>query len=132
LNRFGCLSATNPEQVLQGGGIDGLDIERIAAINESEKKSIALCDLQQTVNEQSRTSAHIRTDDFGDCAFAQTAIGRSIEKGSTNLSPSMSGRMAKAFRQKFAQIDNFTALCHSLSISKEINMFKRTFFLECK
>src|SRR5207248_9361143 len=93
------------ERVLQGGGIDGLDSERIASINEREKISIALCDLQYIVNEQSRASARIRADDFGDCAFPETAIARSTEKGNTNLSAGMSGWMLKAFRQKIAQID---------------------------
>ena len=46
LDRFGRFFATDPKQVLQGGGINGLDIERIASINERKKKSIALCDLQ--------------------------------------------------------------------------------------
>ena len=102
LDCFGCLFATDPEQVLQRASIDGLDIERIASINESEKKSIALCDLQQTVNEQSRAGAHICADDFGNRAFAETAIGRSSKKGDTNLAAGMSGRMLKAFRQKIA------------------------------
>src|SRR4029077_6080219 len=65
------------------------------------------------VNEQSRASARIRADDFGDCAFPETAIARSTEKGNTNLSAGMSGWMLKAFRQKIAQIDNLPARCHS-------------------
>src|SRR5207253_1279798 len=79
LDRFSCFFAADPKQVLQGGGIDGLDIEGIASINESEKKSIALCDLQQAVNEQSRASARIRADDFGDCAFAETTRDGVVE-----------------------------------------------------
>ena len=46
LDRFGCFLATDPKQMLQGAGVERLDIERIASINEREKKSIALCDLQ--------------------------------------------------------------------------------------
>src|SRR5258708_29044298 len=65
------------------------------------------------VNEKSRVSASIRADDFGDCAFPETAIVRSTEKGNTNLSARMSGWMLKAFRQKIAQIDNLPTRCHS-------------------
>jgi hypothetical protein len=98
--------------MLQRTGVDRLDIERIATIDEREKKAIALCDLQQAVNEQGRAGARIWADDFGDRAFTKTASGRSTKNGNTDLSASKSGRMLKAFRQKIAEIDNLPARGH--------------------
>src|SRR5204862_807116 len=103
----------DPKQMLQRAGVNRLDIERIATIDEGEKKAIALCDLQQAVNEQRRARARICADDFGDCTFTETPIGRSTKKGNTDLSASNSGRMLKAFRQKIAEIDNLPSRCHS-------------------
>src|SRR5438309_11547080 len=99
--------------MLQRGGIDGLDIERIASIDEGEKKLIVLCDLQQTVNEQARARARICTDDFGNRAFAQAAIGCSVKNRNVDLSASKCGRVLEAFRQKIAQINDLPAGCHS-------------------
>src|SRR6266513_2763078 len=86
LDRFGCFRATDPKQMLQHAGVDRLDIERIATIDEGEKKAIALCDMQQAVNEQRRARARIWADDFSDRAFTETAIGRSIKKRNTDFS----------------------------------------------
>jgi len=113
LDRFGCLLATDPKQMLQGASADRLDIEGIATVDEGEKKAIALCDLQQAVNEQGRAGAHICADDFSDRAFTETAIGRSLKKRNADLSASKGGRMLKAFHQKIAEIDNLPARGHS-------------------
>ena len=114
--------------MLQRGGTDGLDIERIASIDESEKKLITLSDLQQTVNEQGRARARICTNDFRNRAFAQAAIGCSIKNRNTDLSASKSGQVLEAFRQKVAQIDNLPAGCHSKeSHDREICSSERSF-----
>src|SRR5438105_13368111 len=66
LDRFGCFPATDPKQMLQRAGVDRLDIERSATIDEGEQKAIALCELQQAVNGQARARARRPTADLRD------------------------------------------------------------------
>ena len=64
---------------------DGLGIERITAIDEREKITIAMCCLQKRVDERGASSADMGTGDFGDGVFRQTAFGRMIEDGNIRL-----------------------------------------------
>jgi len=108
---FACLLATDPEQMLQSAGI--VNIERIASVDEREEKTIALRNLEQTVNEQRRAGARIRADDFRDRAFAQTALKRPLKQGNVDLSASESRRLLKALCQKFAEIDDALGRRHT-------------------
>ena len=83
-----------------------VNIERIASVDEREEKMIALGDFEQAVNEQARAGAQIRTDDFRDCAFVQTALERLLKQGNVDLSARESWRLLKAFCEKFAEIDD--------------------------
>jgi hypothetical protein len=101
---FACLLATDPEQMLQSARI--VNIERIASVDEREEKTIALRNLEQTLNEPGRAGARIRADDFRDCAFAETAFKYPLKQGNVDLSAGQSGRLLEAFREKFAEIDD--------------------------
>ena len=108
---FACLLATDPEQMLQSVRI--VNIERIASVDEREEKTIALRNLQQVVNEQGRACARIRADDFRDCAFVQTALKRPLKQGNVDLSTNESGRLLKAFCEKFAEINDALGRRHT-------------------
>ena len=108
---FACLLATDPEQMLQSAGI--VNIERIASVDEREKKTIALRNLEQALNERGRAGARIRADDFRDCAFAQTVLKRLVKQRNVDLSASENGQLLEAFCEKFTQIDDLPARRHS-------------------
>ena len=108
---FACLLATDPEQMLQSVRI--VNIERIASVDEREKKTIALRNLEQAVNERGRAGARIRADDFRDCAFAQTVLKRLVKQRNVDLSASENGQLLEAFCEKFTQIDDLPARRHS-------------------
>lgn len=108
---FTCLLATDPEQMLQSAGI--VNIERIPSVDEREEKTIALRNLEQAVNEEARAGTQIRTDDFRDCAFAQTALKRLLKQRNVDLSASESRRLLEAFCEKLAEIDDALGRRHT-------------------
>src|SRR5205807_2657201 len=73
--------ATHPKQMTQTRVAQWLRIKRIAAIDQREDITIAMCGVEERVNERGTSRAYLRADQFRDGAFGQPATDRLIEKG---------------------------------------------------
>jgi hypothetical protein len=114
--------AADPKQIPQSLS-RRLGIERIAPVDQREKKAGSMRVLQKNVNQKRAACAQIRATQFRDDVFRQSA-DRGIDSRQSSPEP-ISSRLeglGETFRQQLSKIDN-PARGHASKLAQPIRMF---------